>query len=832
MARDLEEHNRILYEQFSTFDGIPFKNVGDGFMVAFRNSEVAIRCGLAIQAALSGLERVKVRVGIHSGIAQEIGGDYFGAAVNRASRVCGVAQGGQVVCSESAWHMGEEFLRPELDCTSLGSISLAGLVKPEVLVLVHQTGAPVVWESVEPKHLISQKNNFPSLDRHFVGRQHQLHLIKDELQNAQIRILTIVGFGGMGKSTLALQVAKELQELAAFPGGIRFVPCESLRELEEVRVAIENQLFAVCDEAIFPGLKRSGPILKQRTLMILDCFENVVRFGGLLSEFIEAEPHLQFLISSRVVLNVSGERTVELEPFPEVKNIVASDPNVKLFMQTAHSVDSGFSVSKESRGVFLKILRRLEGVPLAIVLTASRVRHLSLIDIHREFESGQFGIVRGSKSAFGKHSSLELVVEQSVSLLNREDFDVAVKVSAFAGGFHLQDARAVLGRDPDLIEKLSNLRDQSLLVGSIGSEGMRYRQLDSIREYLHQHFVSTIRAELMPKYASYYVEIARKVRLDYMAGNWQSASQVLIREVGNFRTAIEWAVEINDSDTLAQIVFSLARPYFESGMLEEFKDLVAMIAQFESLNDQSQLQIELLGLSGQRARREGKDLDAIQFWSRRADICLSEERIDDYIDSLLDIVDLQIERGEDSEVEVVMSQVRSFANQISTEQVRTTIQIFEARFLKKQGDQEGAREKVLELFRNSKLRRPDEQLFFVNLGVARLLREFGYFEESLIVIRDMLKFAVEGQFSSYCCSVLVEYAQTLEATGDVESAAKSLLTARTISKSASVRHLKKIHELLETLSQKVDISVNRGMVEDFLEDHWDLAVAHLVENRQ
>ncbi len=491
MAPALAAHDAIVREAIARHRGSVVKTTGDGVHAVFGDSRNALAATLAIARALDDPARtagvpLKVRCGLHSGVAFGRDGDYYGSTVNRAARIMAAAHGGQILVSQAvADAVGAEL---PADCVllDLGLVRLRDLASPE---RVHQLAHPALRREFPPlRSLAATPNNLPGQLTSFVGRNRELAEVRALLQKT--RLLTLTGTGGLGKTRLSLQVAAEA--LDDYPDGAWFVELAPLADPRRVALAIASAL-NLKEEAGRPLLETLVAHLRpRRLLLVLDNCEHLVHAcAELVKALLVASPGLRVLASSRQPLHCAGETTYALPPLT-LPGDTAADATMlaqceatALFVERATAAAPSFAATDAAATAVIEICRRLDGIPLAIELAAARVRELSVERIAARIGQRFRLLTRGDPTALPRQQTLRALIDWSHDLLGPAEAILFRRLAVFVGGFTLDAAEDVgsddlLARD-DVLDTLGALVDQSLVMLEPGDG--RYRLLETIREF-------------------------------------------------------------------------------------------------------------------------------------------------------------------------------------------------------------------------------------------------------------------------------------------------------------------------------------------------------------
>src|SRR5215211_7542244 len=347
MQRALARHDEILRRAIEMYDGYVFKTVGDAFCATFPRAPQALDATLEAQRALSGEEwgeeigTLKVRMALHTGAAEERGGDYFGPPLNRVARLLSAGHGGQVLLSLATQELVRDELPEEVAPRDLGERRLKDLFRPE---RVFQLSAPGLPSSFPPlKTLDARMNNLPIQPTQLVGREKELAEIVGRVRLPDTRLLTLTGAGGTGKTRLALQAGAEL--LDEFEGGVFFVALATITDAELVASAVAGPL-GVVESAQQPLEESLKAYLREKVLLlILDNFEQVLEGAPLVGDLLSVCPRLKVLTTSRISLRLYGEQEYRVGPLelsdpkrlPPVEGLSQYEA-VRLFVERARAV--------------------------------------------------------------------------------------------------------------------------------------------------------------------------------------------------------------------------------------------------------------------------------------------------------------------------------------------------------------------------------------------------------------------------------------------------------------------------------------------------------------
>ena len=469
MAGVLARHDEILRGQIAQWGGSVFKHTGDGMCAAFAAAPDAVSAAMAAQADFgcepwpSGMV-LRVRMGVHSGTATEVEGDYFGPTLNRAARVMNAGNGGQIVCSAAT-----AALCPGVEMRDAGAHLLPG-VGPERLHVVRggPEGLALRSRSVAPTNLSAAVSSF-------VGRADALKEVAALLGGA--RLVTLLGPGGVGKTRLAVEAAAEVS--GSFEDGIWFCDLAAVAGDDQVLGQVADTIGARQQPGMALDSAIAGFLERRSTLLILDNCEHVITAArGLARRLIEVDG-LVVLATSRHVLGVRGEHVYPVEPLDRTGGAV------ELFVDRARDRDPRFELNEDTESAVIEICHRLDGMPLAIELAAARTGALSPRGIAARLDD-RFRLLRGGRDG-GRAHTLRDTVQWSYELLSEPEAALFERLAVFAGSFDLAAVEAVCADgkivdELDVLDLLANLVDQSMVQRVRGSDE-RFRLLETLRQF-------------------------------------------------------------------------------------------------------------------------------------------------------------------------------------------------------------------------------------------------------------------------------------------------------------------------------------------------------------
>lgn len=630
-------HLACVQETVERHGGSVFKTVGDSVWAAFSSAPSAVRCALAIsESAYPETEKVRlpIRVALLTGDAQPIEGDYFEKAVNRCSRLCEECGSGQILVGRSTY----ELTKDQFEFRSHGEIRLKGVPALETWELAASKceGAAVVW--LDPARKQPPSHNFPQEDRPFIGRSKEQAELFEMLQDSRRRVTTITGIGGIGKSRLARQVGPQLPE--TFPDGVTLIQCDHLITREELFTAVVSNING---GAYVSSEQELAEVLNGRScLLVLDCFERLVHERSFIDRLMQSTENVRVLVTSRTLVGLHRERELCLGPMSCEHHGENLSEAEQLFWDVASDVAPGIGGTRKNRSAAHEIVRLLEGVPLAVVLAASRLRHMAIPELLQQVKERRLDTLRSRNDSNDKHASLLQVIDSSFTLLTDRERQVMADLSVFRG-FYMEDALAILPEGIVARDDIESLREHSLLSSQIHGPRMRFRLLDTVREYVEIRHSEKVREEVRLRHAERYTEFAEACCLGEDRALLRFTGSAVWAEIGNIREGFSFAAARSRSDLVRRQAKVLCRPLVESGMCQEFRSMRDTVSGLGEIEED--LAIELSGLNGVVERMNGNLEGAIAAWEERASLC---RRAGDHLrerDTLKDLTDLALTAG-------------------------------------------------------------------------------------------------------------------------------------------------------------------------------------------
>jgi len=573
-SRVLAEHHEIVRTSFEAHGGREEGTQGDSFFVVFSSTSSCIAAAIDMQRRLGeqvlpGGEKLLVRMGIHTGEASNTVTGLVGYEVHRTARIATVAHGGQILLSSAASSLVINSLPEGVSLRPLGSHRLKDLGQPEEISQVVVAGLASEFPGLKSLDNVSMANNLPTSLSPFVGRIQEINEIAELIRSS--RLVTLTGSGGSGKTRLALQVAAELLDGSA--EGVWFVALDTIGDPEMVPTAVHDAL-KLSKENSFPSNELLADILKEQDILIvLDNCEHVVGAVAKLADLIGRNcPKVRLMATSREPLGVNGEvvyrvRSLSLpeDDVESVEDLEGYDA-IDLLVARAKSYDRSFSTDDANAPVLASICRRLDGIPLAIELAASRLTSMSLEDLHKRLDQRFRLLTGGGRSALPRQQTLGAMVAWSYDLLTDVERELLRRLTVFVGGFDIDAVESICSNEFidsfEAVELIGSLVNKSLVVAERNGAGVRFHLLETIRQYALEQMLQVDGAEALfddgRRHATFYLALCEAAELSFAGGPTQAKWLSRVNdEWGNIQAAFSTFMDLDDHEAVLRIESAL-----------------------------------------------------------------------------------------------------------------------------------------------------------------------------------------------------------------------------------------------------------------------------------
>ena len=553
----LDAHRAVLRSAWAAHGGTEMGTEGDSFFVVFPTAEGAVQAAVEAQRGLErhtwpGDERVRVRIGIHTGTPQVHDDDYVGMDVHRAARIAASAHGGQAVLSAVTAELARDGLPDGVGLKDLGSHHLKDIPEPERLFQLTVEGLQNDFPALKT---LGASSSLPVPITRLVGREPAVAELVDLLGSPDVRLVTLTGPGGSGKTRLAIDVARRLEP--TFPDGVYFVPLASVTTADVMWTSIADVLDVPRSSRMPPRLLEQ--VGDRAALFVLDNLEQLDGADDVVTGLLTAAPRAAVVASSRRPLGVPGEQLYPVGPLelPADATLAAAgrSPAVQLFVQQARSVRPDFHLTAENVAAVAAICQRLDGLPLAIELCAARVRLLGPQALLRRIDTS-LDVASMSRHGPPRHRTLRETLAWSYDLLPDGHQAFFRRLGVFAGGADLEAVSAVCtitSGDPHVtppaappaapLDVVGDLVDASLVVVSETPDGEpRMSLLETIRSFARGELRAAGELDdARSAHARHYVQVAERLKVVRDSDHLLALSQAET-ELDNLREALAWAM--------------------------------------------------------------------------------------------------------------------------------------------------------------------------------------------------------------------------------------------------------------------------------------------------
>jgi predicted ATPase/class 3 adenylate cyclase len=577
----LSAQRSIQRAAFAEFGGHEMGTEGDSFFVVFRSAADAVRGCVAAQ---QGLARhgwpegttLRVRMGLHSGEPARHEDGYIGLDVHRAARIAAAAHGGQVVASEATRLLAAPRLPAGVSFHDLGFHRLKDIEAPEHIYQLAAAGLP---ERFPPLRSLGAATSFPAPMTPLVGRDDDLEALRATVARPEVRLVTLTGPGGVGKTRLALAAAASLHE--AFPHGGYFAPLAAVRDADVMWKTIAGSLDVTGEGSDADVVTRY--LRERRALLLLDNLEQLEGAASVVAALLAAAPQLVILATSRRPLHVPGEHEQPVPPLAISGGGTAAEVEAsgaaRLFAQQAQMVRPGFTITDGNAADIAAICARLDGLPLAIELAASRVKLLTPKALRGRLGQG-LALGAADMGRPQRQQTLRDTIAWSYELLSPALAAVFRRVSVFAGGCDLDALAAVAaegaGAGADPLELAAELQDLSLITVTEGADGEpRVGMLETIRDYALERLAEAGELEeTRRRHAIHYARFAEDASEQLHGPAQLAALDRLEAEHDNLRAALTWSLDAaadgeTHTSTGLRLASALTKFWYQHGHIIE-----------------------------------------------------------------------------------------------------------------------------------------------------------------------------------------------------------------------------------------------------------------------
>jgi len=579
----LAEHRRLLRRAFAANGGREVGTQGDGFFVAFARARDAVAAALEAQRSLTAHSWSdgivpRVRMGLHTGEATWTDETYVGLGVHRAARICDAGHGGQILLSNATREVLDDDRGAEMMLADLGEHHLRDLDRPERLHQVVAAGLPTDFPPVRARapesDLAGSRGGLPVAPTETIGREAELSRLQGLLTQGKLRLVTIAGPGGVGKTRLAIEAARCLE--ARFATGAHYVPLAGVVAADAVPATVARALGLVPagGQPVEDAVRRH--LSARESLLVLDNFEHLLSAGPWLSGVLATAPRVRVLVTSREPLRIRGEHVFSATPLalPVGDESAETAPAVALFLALARARLPEFAATQEDVAAAVEVCRRVDGLPLGIELAAARLGLLSPAELAgRLAADGLNALGAASRDVPDRQRTLGATLEWSHRLLDRAEQAAFAGLAVCVGGCTIEAAERI---SEARLETLGSLVDKHLVVAERERDGSsRLRMLETIRGFALDRLAREPHAgDVGRRHREYYTMLAEALGREFRRSGALRYAAQLDADLDNIRAALDRALDAGDAETVFRTAEALRDYWLARGLFTEAVRLV------------------------------------------------------------------------------------------------------------------------------------------------------------------------------------------------------------------------------------------------------------------
>jgi predicted ATPase len=568
----------LLEQIFHSHGAQWMKRTPSGVFSAFdgeRPLDAALAALVSFQTETWGsLGQASLKIALHAGTAEQWGQDYLGPDILHTRQLLAAAWGGQILLTPAA--VKETALPPEGTLRELGPQLLKDLMEPQKVYLFQHPKLSV-REFPPLRSLAVYPNNLLYQSTPFFGREEELVQITTMLLNPDVRLVTLMGPGGFGKTRLAFQAAAELAD--RFPNGAYLVQLAPLSSDQFILEKIAGALHFIFHGAQDPKQQLLQFLRDKNILLVMDNFEHILEGASLVEEILKAAPQVKILVTTRERLKNSRERVFEVRGlrYPDGQQTVGMEgySAVQLFLKSAKKQDSSFEVKPEDRIAVIRVCQLLEGMPLGIELASTWLKTLTLSQIPEKIETNRDTVAAVMPHLPARHQSLRAVFEYSWILLKEDQKRVLRTASVFRGGFTLDAAKRIAGANASTLKHL----EDKFLVRRKPHDRFELHEL--LKYYAKEKlFDSPLEKEkVQAAHCVYFAQFLRHQEKKLKGSHQRTVLEQVMGEIDNLREGWTWAVDHQRKKEIEDYLDGLYHVYCTKTLLLEGRDVFSRAAQ-------------------------------------------------------------------------------------------------------------------------------------------------------------------------------------------------------------------------------------------------------------
>jgi len=552
---------------------------GDAFFATFTDPNEGVLAAVEIQRAFHveswpSTSALRVRIGLHTGQPRIVGKEYYGLDVHRAARISAAAAGGQVLLSVSTRSQLRDDLLEGVTTRDLGAHRLKDIRYPEILFDLLIAGVPE--PAALPGSPDARPNNLPMPPTTFIGRTRQLDEVKAALLRPGTRLLTLTGPGGTGKTRLAVESARRV--LAEFMHGVFFVELAPMTDAGLLASTIGHVLGVPQFASKTPLETLTHHLAQRQLLLVLDNFEHIIEAATVVQDLLRDCARLKILVTSREGLLIRSERQYRVTPLelPRREAELAAlegTESVQLLLDRVRDYDPAFSLTSDNAGVISAICARLDGLPLALELAASRLKVRTPQSLLADLQGNLEALGDGPRDLERHQRTLHDTIAWSHRLLSPNEQQLFRRLSVFHGGARPESVMEVCsdgaGRN-EFLNVLTELVNKSLLTRESLEGEIRVGMLEVIREFgKTQLGASAEHAQIHERHARHYLALAEATAPRLVSRDQHRFVTAMLSEEDNLRAALAWGLQRRDAGFTSELLTALLWLWIPRGQFAE-----------------------------------------------------------------------------------------------------------------------------------------------------------------------------------------------------------------------------------------------------------------------